>query len=98
MICQPLLVSLSRSDAVTPNAGLQAVQVEAFSSVIGFLEKLEEGLFRLGFCRFRVGEDFGGLWCDGFSKTLTIYVDLPFFLFWMVILHGHGGLLEVFVV
>lgn len=35
VICQPLLVSLSRSDAVTPNAGLQAVQVEAFSSVIG---------------------------------------------------------------
>ena len=67
VICQPLLVSLSRSDAVTPNAGLQAVQVEAFSSVIGFLEKLEEGLFRLGFCRFPVGEDFGGLWCDGFS-------------------------------
>eukprot|EP00435_Cladocopium_sp_Y103_P049992 s284_g15.t1 len=37
VICQPLLVSLSRSDAVpnAPNAGLQAVQVEAFSSVIG---------------------------------------------------------------
>ena len=37
----------------------------------------------------KISEGFGVMVLACFSKTLTIYVDLPFFLFWMVILHSH---------